>query len=102
MPREHILKTWPNYWEATRDGRKKFEWRKDDRGYEVGDVLVLRQWDPAPCRTGVGVNGFVSLSRVDALQFMDLRVVVTYILRGMHGVPPDYCVMGIELEELKA
>ena len=95
MTREHILKTWPNAWHAVRDGKKMFEWRKDDRGFEVGDVLVLRQWDPAPFGNLLQPIGYV---RPGAGQYVDLRVVVTYILRGQFGVPPDYCVMGIAFE----
>lgn len=78
----HKLKTWTNAWEAMNDGRKGFEWRKDDRGYEVGDILELERYDP---------------SRPDHSQpywpESLLRVEVTYILRGMFDVPPGYCIM---------
>lgn len=43
----HVLKCWPEPFEAVRSGRKKAEIRHDDRGFEVGDVLVLQEWDPA-------------------------------------------------------
>ena len=42
----HELKVWPAYYERLVDGTKTFEVRKDDRGYQVGDVLVLREWNP--------------------------------------------------------
>lgn len=31
---EHTLKCWPNSYDAIADGRKRFEWRRDDRGFE--------------------------------------------------------------------
>ncbi|MFN3652593.1 MAG: ASCH/PUA domain-containing protein [Armatimonadota bacterium] len=42
----HELKIWPEYFEAIRTGKKTFEVRKDDRGFQVGDLLLLREWDP--------------------------------------------------------
>lgn len=42
----HDIKVHPQYFNAIADGSKPFEVRKDDRGYAVGDVLRLREWDP--------------------------------------------------------
>lgn len=44
----HELKTWPEFFAATRRGYKKFELRQDDRpeGFQVGDELLLKEWDP--------------------------------------------------------
>ena len=39
----HELKTWPEYFEAVKDGTKNFELRKDDRGFKAGDHLVLAE-----------------------------------------------------------
>ncbi len=88
---EHILKTWPNAFEAVKNGVKRFEWRLDDRGYEVGDTLVLALFDPADryAYCWDGARGSVP----------KLRVRVTYILRGLFGVPSGYCVMSIEPSE---
>ncbi len=44
--RKHELKTVPKYFQATWDRRKRFEFRKNDRGFRAGDTLVLREWDP--------------------------------------------------------
>jgi hypothetical protein len=44
--REHDLKVWPQFFGPLSDGRKPFEIRKDDRGFHVGDVLHLREWNP--------------------------------------------------------
>jgi len=85
---EHILKCWNNEFDAIVDGRKRFEWRKDDRPgrFEVGDVLVLQRFNPsAPEDDGTAKPS-------------TLRAHVTYIVRGMFDVPRDYCVMSIDPE----
>jgi len=42
----HSLKIWPPYYEAVGSGRKTFELRKNDRGFQAGDTVTLREWDP--------------------------------------------------------
>jgi hypothetical protein len=44
--RVHALKTWPEYFAEVLAGTKPFEIRRDDRGYRVDDVLILREWEP--------------------------------------------------------
>ena len=41
----HELKILPQYFEKVLDGSKTFELRKDDRGYEVGDILILKEFN---------------------------------------------------------
>lgn len=74
---EHRLKTIPEYFDAVIDGRKTFELRKDDRGYSVGDTLVLCEWD------GKGYTG------------REVRCKVGYMLEDYAGLTPGYAVLGI-------
>lgn len=61
--RTHRLKTWPGPFAALLEGTKTFELRRDDRGYAVGDVLDLIEWDPAACG-GIGMETGRGLRRV--------------------------------------
>lgn len=79
----HDLKTWPLEFNAVESGAKRFEFRKNDRGFTRGDCLVLKEWSPS----AKGYSGHM------------LRCVVTYIVHGPEfGVPDGYCVMSIELQ----
>lgn len=80
MPKQHELKTWPVYFEAVLDGSKTFELRKDDRGFLVGDSLILREWVPA--------NGQYT--------GRSLTVEVTYKASGVFGLEPGYCALGFD------
>lgn len=74
----HDLKIRPVYFEAVEDGRKTFEIRYDDRDYQVGDRLILREWH---------------LGRYTG------RVVekmVTYKLTNCVGIYENYCILGIK------
>lgn len=42
----HELKIQPEYFNAVLMGTKTFEIRKNDRGYKVGDMLILKEWVP--------------------------------------------------------
>lgn len=80
--REHVLKAWPTYFAAVVDGRKRFELRRNDRDFAVGDVLRLVEWIP-------GTSYGNATGRV-------FRVRVTYLAQGIFCLPPDLCVMSVE------
>lgn len=44
--RVHNLKVWPEFFDEIMAGNKTFEIRYNDRDYRVGDLLVLREFQP--------------------------------------------------------
>ncbi len=78
----HRLKTWSFPFDAVKRGAKPFEIRKADRGYDVGDFLVLDEWVPSSAR----FTNHPPLVRV-----------VTYMMAGgQFGVDKDHVVMAID------
>lgn len=43
-PKMHELKTDPEPFAKTKKGRKPLELRRDDRDFQPGDYLLLREW----------------------------------------------------------
>jgi hypothetical protein len=75
----HQLKTWPEYFQAVWNEEKTFEVRKNDRNFQVGDALVLQEYDPATeSYTGSG-----------------MVKTVTYILDNPAFVKEGFVVMGL-------
>jgi ASC-1-like (ASCH) protein len=57
----HELKCWPEFFKEVKEGRKKFEFRINDRNYKVGDYLILKEWDnKKQCYTGEICSRYVS------------------------------------------
>ena len=84
---EHKLKTWPNYWDAVACGDKTFEVRRDDRGFQKGDVLVLQKYT-------IG-DGYITCSG-ERFKIQELRKIITYVLTGGQlGIEPGYVVIGL-------
>lgn len=44
---EHELKIRPEFLQRIKSGTKTFEIRKNDRDFQVGDTLLLKEFDPA-------------------------------------------------------
>lgn len=75
--RRHKLKLAKMFFEDVRLGRKSFELRKNDRDYQIGDILELREMD----------NGEPT-GRV-------IEKEITYILEGFAGLKEDYCILAL-------
>lgn len=78
MRTEHELKLHTSYFNRVATNQKRFEIRKNDRDYQVGDVLILREFDG---------QQYVDYSTPLIRQ-------VTYI--STFAQREDYVVMGIE------
>lgn len=50
--RAHRLKCWPRYFYPTRDRKKTGELRMADRDFQVGDYLLLEEYEPADGKSG--------------------------------------------------
>jgi len=42
----HELKTWSSFYAPLARGTKKFELRKNDRDFQIGDMVQLKEYDP--------------------------------------------------------
>jgi hypothetical protein len=62
----HELKCWPAYFDAVADGIKKVEVRRNDRNYQAGDALVLKEWCPN-CERYTGGAIYAEISHIFAL-----------------------------------
>lgn len=77
----HYLKTWSKYFKPVVSGEKTFEIRINDRNYQIGDILVLQEYD-FDTQTYTG----------DAF-----RVIVAYIFYGgRFGIDDSMVVMAIK------
>jgi len=79
----HELKTWPQYFDEVASGMKPFEFRKNDRGFAVGDILLLQRFDP-------------ELSEYTGAE---ITAIVIYVLEGFPGIEAGYCVLGIQVSK---
>lgn len=78
----HFLKTWPEYFQAIWDGRKKFEIRRNDRDFQIDDILVLEEWD----------------NLTEKFTGRVIKAKVVYIVGGgKFGIDLGYVIMGIEV-----
>lgn len=77
----HELKTIHPYFRVIWEGFKPFEIRKNDRDFKVGDILLLREYDPTT-KTYSG---------------RDVTARVIYTLDKFEGLAEGYIAMGLAL-----
>ena len=73
---EHDLKIESYYFDQVIRGIKKFELRKNDRDFEIGDIITLREVDIVGRETGE--------KRTVQIQYV--------FYGGQYGLSEDYCI----------
>ena len=89
----HTLKTWPQYFDAVKRGEKTFEVRRNDRGFQEGDIVLLwRTCEHEPTKVDLDVWGHAK---------HELIFRIGYVLTGgQFGIADGYCVLSLlPLEE---
>lgn len=81
----HDLKIWPDFFDLHICRQMEFQIRRDDRPFQFGDQLRLREFDPA---TGK-YTGFVAISRV------------TSVNRRLPGLEPGFVALGAFFEKME-
>lgn len=80
----HELKTYPHYFQKTLDGKKPFECRLNDRKFQVGDRVILREWD------NIEYSG------------REIHGLITYILDDKFiGLAKGYVIFSLNIYEIK-
>jgi Domain of unknown function (DUF3850) len=85
---EHVLKCWPQFFNEIKGGRKKHDLRRsDDRKFKVGDILLLREFDP----------------KLERYTGRSMKVRVTYITSSdlpcalsKDALHPNFCILSIQ------
>lgn len=80
----HELKTWPAYFAAVRRGDKPFDIRKNDRDFEVGDTVILQEFDPDQ-------DAYTGQTETRTIRFLlseeDLGVIHGFVVIGFGQLP---------------
>jgi hypothetical protein len=100
----HSLKCWPQYFFPMVMGEKRCEVRLDDRGFDMGDDLILREFRPCDKCNGSGRIWDVG-DRTECgckaphgdYTGHEIKVWVSHILRAgdVPGIQPGYVVMTV-------
>lgn len=73
----HDIKTWMPYFQDILDGKKPFEFRKNDRNYLLGDTVIHNEYDP---------DKKEATGRI-------IHADISYIIYGPDfGIPDGFCV----------
>ena len=93
----HKLKIKNKYYQDIYYGDKTFELRKDDRNYQVGDLIEFTIIDSVP-ETDEKNDKSVSIGVTANCLYK-----ITYILKDVpeYGLDKDYCIFGIEKLDIR-
>lgn len=79
--KEHEVKLHPGYIRDIVNGKKQFEYLKNDRDYRVGDMVTMREYN------------------LDISMFTGMWIIVRikYILHSRCGIPDGYCAFYFDI-----
>ncbi len=83
----HYLKIWPEFFAVLDD--KPFEVRKNDRHFQKGDTVVLREFSKAQGYTFLNPHSYPPV-------YKERAFTVTYCLTDFPGIEAGYCVLGLK------
>jgi hypothetical protein len=97
IPQIHSVKTLEPYWSAQRRGEKMFEVRRDDRGYQKGDILLSRRYglekqSYTSANQYLNETGWCTTETDAATNKLEIVYVLT---GGQFGIEPGYVVLGL-------
>lgn len=85
----HTLKCYPAFFVEVKTGSKTFEVRKNDRGFQVGDEILLHEFVPQNYYEDQVIDEYYTG------QVCHRKI--TYVLPGgQFGIEPGYVVIGLQ------
>ncbi len=75
----HSIKCWPEPFGEMLAGRKTAEFRLNDRNYQVGDRLLIREWCPDE----------------QAYTHREIERLITHVLADSFGMPKGYAMLSL-------
>ena len=91
--RIHHLKAWPSSYRPLSLGLKTAEYRRNDRGFRIGDTLCLEEWIPE------GNEYELQEAEADAYGYTGREQLakITHIIEGPDfGIPEGYALLSIQ------
>lgn len=80
MAKTHHLKTVQPFFSEVKKGIKTFEHRRNDRDFQVGDEVVLQEYDMLH----------------NSLSGDEIKVVITYVLENRAGLDDAFCIFSFK------
>lgn len=88
MTKNHLVKSWPEFFEPISQGIRTHDLRRNDRGYNIGDILILREFESkSECYTG----------RECAVEITSMTSFAQPCAVSGEALNADFCILSIRL-----
>lgn len=84
----HTLKSWPRFFDPISRGTRTHELRRNDRGYAIGDLLNLREFDP---------HTQAYSGRTERAEITSITSPTEPCAVSGEALHPDFCILSIRL-----